>query len=184
MRMERVAASNGFRPLSTTEMSAVSGGSDDNIIVVTGKRPDPWVISISPEDLWMYMTVDYNIDQSNFYGDGGGGGFQDVGWFDELKEWLQENGDWLAGLFGYDLIDTDDQAALNSELSDKQVKQVGTHHFSNGDSWNFVDTTDGVRYYDRNGDGYADLAVKDTPFGVQTNTGDGAGWTFPQPGSI
>lgn len=74
MRMERVAASNGFRLLSANELVAVSGGTDT--IIVTGERPDPWTTSIYPEDFWMYPELFGGGAASGFgdYGAGDGGG--------------------------------------------------------------------------------------------------------------
>ena len=60
MRMERVAASDGFRLLSGKELSAVSGGAET--IVVTGTRP-------AEDNFWMREQLL-----------GGGGGFEGGGY--------------------------------------------------------------------------------------------------------
>lgn len=80
MRMEKVAASNGFRPLSAIELGAVSGGLQEippetsPPIVVTGTRPPDGWASIPGEDLWMYPELFNDGPGSGFgdYGDGGG----------------------------------------------------------------------------------------------------------------
>ena len=155
-----------LRELSREETGHVSGGE----IVVWGPRFDPFTKSISGEE-WAAMMLSSPI----LYGD-----FEvvDASIFGDIKEWLNENLDWLAEQFGYDLINEDHQKVINADLNTKTVKDVGTEHLPDGEKWNFVDTTDGVRYYDRNGDGDADLKVRQTEHGWQTDTGDGAGWSM------
>lgn len=73
--MFQESISSSFTALTSTEIKKVSGGAD-NVIIVTGKRPDPWVTSIPGEDLWMYpeLTNDGMNPGLGDYGDGGGGG--------------------------------------------------------------------------------------------------------------
>ncbi|WP_199504835.1 hypothetical protein [Qipengyuania sp. YIM B01966] len=65
---------NGFRPLTSSEITTVSGGSDE--IVVTGRKLDVWVTSISREDFWMYPEL---FDSAGGLGSGGGAGFSGGG---------------------------------------------------------------------------------------------------------
>jgi hypothetical protein len=162
-----------LRELTKEEINLVAGGTDDDEIVVIGPR-NYWVTSISGDEFRNMMLSSYNFMSYSDYQL-----MPASNVFDAVRDWLNENLDWLAEQFGYDLINAEDQSRLNAEMNTKQVAQVGTYHFQDGTKWNFVDTTDGVRYYDRNNDGQADLAVRNSEFGVQTNTGDGSGWSMP-----
>jgi hypothetical protein len=174
-----------MREISIEECNAVFGGLNsvydtrsyrnipmfnaDDIIIVSGRRS----YDSFSKNIWSFGDMaGYDTTPA---------AAQALSLFDEIKEWLLDNMDWLAEQFGYDLINPDHQTALNAQMNDKQKTQVGTQHFQDGTKWQFVDTADGVRYYDRNNDGKADLAVRTTAFGVETDKGDGSGWSMPLP---
>lgn len=170
---------SGFRTLHAAEIDAVSGGTEGEPIIVTGER-DPWVISIPGEAL-LGMQGDAWISESNIYngeyGDGGGQ-FQEAGFVKDLKDWLEENAEWIADKLGKDLITPEKESALNTEMNTKDISSVGSVQVD-GETWRTVTTTDGQTYYDRNGNGKADLKSQYTRFGTQYDNGDGDGWRMP-----
>lgn len=56
MLEKKVIDARGFRLLDATELDSVSGGQDETTtITVTADRPDdPWVTSVSPDDLALF----------------------------------------------------------------------------------------------------------------------------------
>jgi len=169
----------GFRELTDAELVAVSGGGN---IIVTGTREDDGWVSVSAEDM-MYLYPELfgnNLNQGTTGdGGGGGGGVQDVGFLKDLKDWLEENAEWLAEKLRMDLITPEKEAVLNNELNSKEISSITTVNVE-GEKWTVVTTTDGQTYYDRDGNGFVDLKSRYTALGVQYDTGDGNGWSIPQ----
>lgn len=173
--------SSGFRILNDEEVAAVAGGLDHPGFTVIGNRGDIWTVSINAEDIWMYPelfgqppSTTTSIGGDAGPGGGGGGGLLDV-----LRDHVDDIISVVANLAGYEVIDADHQRALNADMNTKTIEQRGTMYTPDGDAWEFVITSDGERYIDRNGDKLVDVKTRSTPFGEQVDYGDGAGWRLP-----
>lgn len=83
----------------------------------------------------------------------------------------------IGPILDVEFVDPEDQAVINQELNSKELAlQAETE-----DGIVVTFTRDGIAYWDRNGDGAADVKTRHTPVGMQYDTGDGTGWRFFPP---
>lgn len=172
----------GFRTLNTIELQAISGGSvpdpviEDDGFTVFGSGDDGW-ISVSAEDLAALGI--FNLSPELAFDSAGLVASMPIPFYDDFKNLLEELAKKIFEAFGYEPINPDHEKGLQQELNDKEIQSQGQITLENGDTWNYVVTADGQTYYDRDGNGDADLKSQYTPFGIKYDTGDGAGWSMP-----
>lgn len=169
----------GLRELSSGEIDFVSGGN----IVVSGSNFQ----TLTPDDLALVnetlggpvIVVPGNLGEQTEQAPPDDD-FHNISLipllpsYEQWKEDLQAIIKELLKLNGYDVIDPDDQAALNQELNSKE-QAFTVPADENGPRTTF--TRDGTAYVDRNGDGAVDIKMRTSPFGNREyDTGDGTGW--------
>jgi hypothetical protein len=171
----------GFRELSLGEIEFVSGGRDG--ITITGTTYK----SITPEDLALVnetlgspIIVIGNIGNAVDTIDHDEG-YRNVNLlpilpnYEQFTEFLRDIINGILNKFGRELINPQDQAKLNQELSGKDQAFTIVE-----DGVRVTFTRDGTGYWDRNGDGAVDIKSRMGPTGfMEWDTGDGAGWRIP-----
>lgn len=167
-----------FRELSSLELTFVNGGSETvgNPITVTGNRTDDGWVSVTAEDLALVGI--FNLGDgfiADLFPGGGVGGSDPMEDTSNPKEFLQNLLEKiLQKLFPVDFIKPQNENTLSSEFNPTNAIR-GTITTDDGRAINTWTTPDGVTYYDRNGNGKADLKSQFGPTG-QLFVNDGTGW--------